>query len=74
MSPTWAERCARSAIELDNPLGEETHLRTDLRPALVEAVSLNRRHGRAEVRLVECARRFEREVEHNTIAWTTLGR
>ena len=71
MSPTWAERCARSAIELDNPLGEETrYLRTDLRPALVEAVSLNRRHGRVEVRLVECARRFEREVEHNTIAWT----
>ncbi len=70
MSPKWIKRCGLPGVELDNPLGEETRfLRTDLRPALIDAVALNRRHGRPNVRLVESARRFEPKGEFNTIAW-----
>lgn len=70
MSPGWMSRCGGDAVELDNPLGEETrYLRTDLRPALIEASSLNRRHGRPDVRLCEYARRFERDIERNSLAW-----
>ena len=70
MSPKWIQRCGIAGVELDNPLGEETRfLRTDLRPALIEAVALNRRYGRPNVRLVEYARRFEIGGEYNTIAW-----
>jgi phenylalanyl-tRNA synthetase beta chain len=70
MSPAWMLRCGLQAVELDNPLGEETrYMRSDLRPALIEAAALNRRHGRTDLRLCEYGSCFDNSGERRNIAW-----
>jgi phenylalanyl-tRNA synthetase beta chain len=70
MSPSWMQRCGLEAVELDNPLGEETrYMRSDLRPALIEAAALNRRHGRTEPSLCEYGSCFDSRGERRSIAW-----
>ena len=64
------------AIAIANPLSEKfTVMRPSLLPGLVDAVSHNRRHGRADVRLFEIGTRFSPrgETRGAGFAWTGLA-
>jgi phenylalanyl-tRNA synthetase beta chain len=64
------------AIAIANPLSEKfTVMRPSLLPGLVDAVSHNRRHGRADVRLFEIGTRFapRGETRGAGFAWTGLA-
>ena len=64
------------AIAIANPLSEKfTVMRPGLLPGLVDAVSHNRRHGRADVRLFEIGTRFSPrgETRGAGFAWTGLA-
>ena len=63
-------------VALANPLSEKfAVMRPSLLPGLVEALSHNRRHGRADVRLFEIGTRFSPsgETRSTAIAWMGLG-
>ena len=64
------------AIAIANPLSEKfTVMRPSLVPGLVDAVSHNRRHGRADVRLFEIGTRFSPrgETRGAGFAWTGIA-
>jgi phenylalanyl-tRNA synthetase beta chain len=63
-------------IAIANPLSEKfVVMRPSLLPGLVDAVSHNRRHGRADVRLFEIGTRFspDGETRGAAFAWTGLA-
>ena len=63
-------------VEIANPLSEKfAVMRPSLLPGLVDAVSHNRRHGRADVRLFEIGTRFSPrgETRGAAFAWTGLA-
>ena len=64
------------AITIANPLSEKfAVMRPSLLPGLIDAVSHNRRHGRADVRLFEIGTRFSPsgETRGAGFAWTGLA-
>jgi phenylalanyl-tRNA synthetase beta chain len=64
------------AVAIANPLSEKfAVMRPSLLPGLVDAVSHNRRHGRADVRLFEIGTRFSPhgETRGAGFAWTGLA-
>jgi phenylalanyl-tRNA synthetase beta chain len=64
------------AVTLANPLSEKfAVMRPSLLPGLIDALSHNRRHGRADVRLFEIGTRFtpDHETRGAGIAWMGLG-
>jgi phenylalanyl-tRNA synthetase beta chain len=65
-----------AAVTLANPLSELfAVMRPSLLPGLIDALSHNRRHGRADVRLFEIGTRFSRDGETRGagFAWTGLA-
>jgi phenylalanyl-tRNA synthetase beta chain len=63
-------------VAIANPLSEKfTVMRPSLLPGLIDAVSHNRRHGRADVRLFEIGTRFSPhgETRGAGFAWTGLA-
>jgi phenylalanyl-tRNA synthetase beta chain len=65
-----------SPVAIANPLSEKfAVMRPSLLPGLVDAVSHNRRHGRADVRLFEIGTRFSPlgETRGAAFAWTGLA-
>jgi phenylalanyl-tRNA synthetase beta chain len=68
--------CGDAPVALANPLSEKfAVMRPSLLPGLIDAVSHNRRHGRADVRLFEIGTRFSRRGESRAaaIAWMGLA-
>ena len=66
----------QSPVLIANPLSEKfAVMRPSLMPGLVDAVSHNRRHGRADVRLFENGTRFSPsgETRAAAFAWTGLA-
>jgi phenylalanyl-tRNA synthetase beta chain len=66
----------QSPITIANPLSEKfAVMRPSLMPGLIDAVSHNRRHGRADVRLFEIGTRFSQGGETRAAAfvWTGLA-
>jgi phenylalanyl-tRNA synthetase beta chain len=61
-------------IAIANPLSEKfTVMRPSLLPGLVDAISHNRRHGRADVRLFEIGTRFSRNGETRGAGFAATG-